>query len=210
MKLAIIAANGRTGRAFVEAALAAGHSLRAGARRGKIELQHPMLEIIACDATKLADVRRLIHDQDAVISLLGHVRGSGATVQTKATYILVEAMALENVQRVVSLTGTGVRFPMDKISLVDWFMNSSISLIDPKRIADGRRHAIVLQASTCDWTLLRVLKLTPGIAQPYRLTLHGEAKWFVSRATVAQAILEILGDDKTIQTAPIISRSSVK
>ena len=77
MNIAVVAANGRSGRAFVEQALAAGHSIRAGVHSGSLT-SHPNLTVVECDATVPSDVENLIKDQDAVVSFIGHVKGSPA------------------------------------------------------------------------------------------------------------------------------------
>ena len=60
MNIAVVAANGRSGKAFVECALKAGHSVRAGVHHGNNLTPHPKLAIVECDATKVDDVATLI------------------------------------------------------------------------------------------------------------------------------------------------------
>ena len=137
MKLAVIAANGRSGKIFVEHALAAGHSVRAGIHHANSLSPHAQLEVIPCDATSVDDLTKLLKDQDAAVSFIGHVKGSPPHVQTDAMQALVSVMRTRGVTRVISLTGTGVRFPGDKISMIDRLLNLSISIIDPARVKDG-------------------------------------------------------------------------
>lgn len=205
MKLAVIAANGRSGKIFVELALAAGHSVRAGVRRTNNLAPHKKLEVVECDATKLNDIENLIRGQDAVISLIGHVRKSPANVQTSTIKNLIQAMDNQKIKRIVSLTGTGVRFDGDKITLMDRILNASIALVDPKRIQDGKDHVEELKKSSLDWTVLRVLKLQNTDPKAFILTKNGPAKVIVGRSEVAMAILQILKDNSFIKTAPIIS-----
>ena len=205
MKIAVIAANGRSGQAFVKAALAAGHQVRAGVFSKSNLKPHPKLTIVHCDATKEADVKNLITGCDAVVSLIGHVEGSAPDVQTVAIQKIVAAMKQTGVKRLVSLTGTGVRFAGDKIILIDRFLNLGLSLVDPKRLKDGRNHAEVLKNSGLDWTLIRVLKLQNVKPRAFALSQHGPTKWYVGRQEVAQAILEVLAKGSFIKQAPIIS-----
>ena len=115
-------------------------------------------------------------------------------------------MQQNNLKRIISLTGTGVRFPQDKISLLDRILNYTIGLIDPNRIKDGRKHVQLLKQSNLDWTVIRVLKLQNNRPKPYKLTLHGPTKWWVSRYEVAKATLEVLDEGTFINKAPIISK----
>jgi putative NADH-flavin reductase len=207
MKIAVIAANGRSGHAFVETALAAGHSIRAGVR-GKSHLKpHPNLTVVECDATNEAQLKNLLSGQEAIASFIGHVKGSDPDVQTVAIQKAIDIMNTLGLKRLVSLTGTGVRFPGDKISLIDRFLNLSISIIDPARVKDGRNHVEVLKSSTLEWTVIRVLKLQNVSPKPFVLREHGPTKWYASRQEVAQAVLQVLEQHSFIKQAPIIGRS---
>ena len=205
MNIAVVAANGRSGKAFVDAALAAGHAVRAGVYKTNTLVPHPQLTIIECDATKEADLMELIKGADAVTSFIGHVKGSPAHVQTDAIRTLAMAMYRQNLKRLVTLTGTGVRFAGDKVSLVDRFLNASIQIIDPARIQDGKDHVAFLKESTLDWTIIRVLKLQNTKPKPFLLKEHGPTKWYVSREDVAKATLQVLEENSFIHQAPIIS-----
>ena len=204
-KIAVIAANGRLGRAFVAKALEAGHSVRAGVRDTNDLLAHPRLEVVSCDETSTRDVMNLLKDQEVVVSAIGHVKGSTPDVQTKATNIIIQAMNELGISRYVDVTGTGVRFPGDKITLIDRFLNLGVSVVDPNRVNDGKEHQEVLKASTIHWTTIRVLKLQNVKPRPYVLKLHGPTKVYVGRDEVASAMLEVIEKDSFIQQAPIIS-----
>ena len=206
MNIAVIAADGRSGRVFVERALAAGHSVRAGIHTTNNLTPHPQLSVVPCDATRQSDLQQLIHGQDAVVSFIGHVKGSAPDVQTNAMRTLVAAMHTEGIRRIVSLTGTGVRFPGDHVTLVDRILNVSISLIDPARVRDGRMHVDVLKQSDLDWTVLRVLKLQNTAPTPFVLREHGPTKWYVSRQEVAAAALQVVEQESFITKAPILSK----
>ncbi len=205
MNIAVIGANGRSGMQFVHAALAAGHVVRAGVRSNHQLSAHPNLTVLSCDATNENDIRELVHGTDAVVSLIGHGRGSAHDLQYRATQTLINVMQSLHLTRVVSLTGSGVRMPGDKITVVDHFFTLSVGLIDPWRVKDGKNHSTLLMDSSLDWTILRVVKLTNSPSSAYTLTNNGPAKTFVSRIEVASAILTILANDSFIKTAPLIS-----
>lgn len=203
MKIAVIAANGRSGREFVKKALAAGYHVRAGVFTTRIP-EEKNLEVISCNATDVEQMQKLVHGCDAVVSFIGHVKGSPKTVQTDAIKNAVEAMKNENVKRIISLTGTGVRFPEDTPSLIDKLLNVAVTLIDPDRVQDGIMHAKVLRDSGLDWTIIRVLKLQNTKPKPFVLKMHGPAKLVTSRSEVADAALVALADPSTIKQSPII------
>lgn len=206
MNIAVVAANGRSGQAFIEAALAAGHTVRAGVH-GKSHLKpHPQLTIVECDATNRHQLQNLLAGQQAVASFIGHIKGSESHVQTIAIQTIIDVMGELGTKRLVSLTGTGVRMPGDKISLIDRLLNISIGIIDPARVKDGKDHVAALQSSALDWTVIRVLKLQNVPARPFTLREHGPTKWYVGRQEVAQAVLQVLEQHSFIRQAPIICK----
>ena len=126
---------------------------------------------------------------------------------------VVTAMRRHNITRLISLTGTGVRYDGDRPSLVDRIANAIIARIDPERIADGKAHAEYLAKTQLDWTIIRVLKLAPSFIAArtsVRLDLAGPAELLTSRRTVAHAVVQLLEAsterEQFLRQAPIIIR----
>lgn len=207
MKIAIIAANGRLGQALVKEALDEGHVVTAGTHRHNPFAIHPNLTVMTCDATNADDVARLIDNHDVVFSCIGHVKGSLPDVQTTATRTVIEAMRTTNMQRFVTVTGTGVRRPGDRITLIDRFLNFGIGIIDPARIKDGRDHVEALEHSSLNWTAIRVLKLQFKNNRPFQLTPHGPTLPYVSRTETARAMLQVTRDNTFVKELPVFSKS---
>lgn len=206
MNIAVLGANGRSGKIFVNQALKRGHKINAGThRQTQYYLENSNLSIIQCDAANLGDIRKLVKDQDAVISLIGHVKGSVPDIQTQAIKNIIKAMEENSIKRLISLSGTGIRIDNDNITFMDRILNESIKLIDPQRIKDGVRHYELLKQSNLDWTLLRVLKLQNSKQKAFRLTFNGPAKTIVSRQETAEALINILEQGLFIKKTPIIS-----
>ncbi|MEK7594506.1 MAG: NAD(P)H-binding protein [Patescibacteria group bacterium] len=208
MNIAVIAANGRLGRVFVEEALKAGHSVRAGVRHAGSLTPAANLEVLICDATKPEDLSNLIANQDVVVSAIGHVKSSTPDVQTVATSNLISVMNELGMTRYVDVTGTGVRFAGDKITLIDRVLNLGVQIVDPSRVKDGRDHQELLKGSGLDWTTIRILKLQDVSPRPFELTLHGPTKIYVGRRDVAAAMLQVIEQHSFIRQAPILSRPS--
>jgi putative NADH-flavin reductase len=207
MKIAVIAASGRTGKVFVEAALAAGHEIRGGVHSKSSLKPHSRLTIVTCDATNEADLRNLLSGQEAVASFIGHVKNSVPNVQTTAIQKLIDVMDELGMKRVISVTGTGARFPGDAITSIDRLLNFGIGFIDPARIHDGKNHVEALKQSSLEWTIIRVLKLQNTSPKPFQLREHGPTKLFTSRQEVAQAVLEVLQQHTFVRQAPIIGKA---
>lgn len=207
MKIAVIGANGKSGQAFVDEAVQRGHQVRAGIFRDRGYGERENVTYMQCDATVPEDVEKLVKGCDAVVSLIGHVKGSPAFLQTTAMTNILSAMDRYGIKRLVSLTGTGVRDKNDMPSLADKIVNTAIETLDPARIRDGKAHVDVIKESAADWTVLRVLKLTDMPYHAYYLTDHGPGRTFVSRASVAAAIVNILVDGLHKKSMPIVSRN---
>jgi putative NADH-flavin reductase len=205
MKIAVIAANGRLGMAFVSAALQAGHTVRAGVRGAHSLPANTRLEVVSCDATNEGDLRNLLNGQEVVVSAIGHVKDSPADVQTVATQAIVKVMNELSISRYVDVTGTGVRFKGDHITLIDRFLNAGVTIMDKNRVTDGQTHQEVLKNSTLEWTTIRVLKLQNVPPHAYSLKLNGPTKPFVGREEVAFAMLEVIERKSFLSQAPIIS-----
>jgi putative NADH-flavin reductase len=205
MRLAVIGGSGRTGKVFIAAALAAGHTVVAGIhRKNPFDVQNG-LKVRPCDATNVDDVRQLLEGCDAVVSLIGHGLKSPKDVQTVGIKNIIQAMETTSCSRLVSLTGSGAREPGDTPNFLDKLLNTSISMIDPARIKDGVEHVRVLHESSVKWTILRVLKLTNGASKPFSLSLTGPAKLFAPRKDVAKAILLTIEDETYVHRSAILA-----
>lgn len=189
MRILVVGANGRTGQAVCAL------------------IPNDELVTFEGDVLDAENVSKQMPGVDAVISVIGHVRGSSAFVQTDGMKNIVAAMQQHGVDRIVSLTGTGVRYPGDTVTLIDRLLNFAIGIIDPKRVRDGVQHAKVLEASTLNWTIIRVLKLTNGkMRDDWHLSTNGPTLPYVSRKTVAAALVFVVTHASHSRQAPIISR----
>ena len=206
MRIAVIAASGRSGRAFVQEALADGHTIHAGIRGENPFEQDDNLKVFQCDATNVSEVTKLIEHCDAVVSLIGHVKGSDSFVQTKAITAIAHAMEVAGIKRLVSLTGTGVWVKGDGFKHGLSILNTISRWFGVKRFDDGVAHAAVLEKTNLDWTIVRVLLLTDGEPGRFSLKPHGMAKVPTPRREVATAILRVLHDDSFIREYPVIRR----
>jgi putative NADH-flavin reductase len=206
MKIAVIAAQGRAGQAFVQEALAAGHAVHAGIRgEDRFKTQNNLVTM-QCEATDVGEVTKLIDKCDAVVSLLGHVKGSDEFVQTKATETIITAMEVAGISRFVSLTGTGVWVEGDRFEGLIKLLNKVSAKFGVKRFDDGIKHVKVLHDSNLDWTIVRVALLTDGEPGKFKLTPHGPVKIPTPRREVARAILQTLEEGSFVRKYPVVSR----
>jgi putative NADH-flavin reductase len=216
MKICVFGADGRTGVEVVIQCLEQKHQVIAFVYNPKAQEYLPKeVDIIIGNVLIRDDVEKAMKGCDAVVSVVGHVKGSDPFMQTKGMRNITKVMKENNISRIISLTGTGVRIVGDTPSLFDRIGNLIIKLIDRERIVDGMQHAQVLKKSGLDWTILRVLKLSngdfaenknPSLDTCYLLTQHGPAESFTSRKKVAKIMTDLVASDKYIQEMPVSSR----
>lgn len=195
MKVCIFGSDGRTGREVVARAKSKGYEVI------------PFAYSEGQNVLDYGSVVQAVAQSDAVISTLGHIKGSDPLMQTKGIKNIVTAMQQHGVKRIISMTGTGVRVSGDTPSLIDRFLNFGVKLVDPERVNDGIEHVKVLEQSDLDWTVVRVLKLSKNDAEVagYTLTEHGPAEYLTSRKKVAQVLVDLIEDEKYIKKLPVIS-----
>lgn len=208
MNIAIFGATGKSGRHLVEQALAAGHAVTAHARDpSRIATQHERLKVVRGDVQTGAGVEDAIKGSDAVLSALGHTRGSAKDVHAVGTSHILRAMQSHGVRRLVSLTGAGVRDERDPPYWGAALPRLLLNLIAPGVLPDAEAHARLIRASDRDFVIVRAPRLTDGARTGvYRvgyLKLGLGAS--ISRADVADFMLKQLTDDTYLRQAPMVS-----
>ncbi len=208
MKIAVFGASGRTGRPFVEQALAAGHTLVALVRTpATFPIQHKHLTVVPGDATNAANVEMVVQGADAVVSVLGQTKNSPKDMQTMAIKNIVTAMNKYGITRLVSLTGAGVDAPEDKPKVMNHVIKFALKTLSGTVLQDAEQHAAVLRNSNLDWVIVRGPMLTEGpYTGKYRVGWVGvNTGTRISRADVADFMLKQLTDTTYLHKAPMIS-----
>ncbi len=208
MRVAVFGATGRTGHPLVEQALAAGHEVRALARDpSKLPISHERLAVVRGDVLDAAKVEEVIAGTEAVLSALGGTKTSPKDVQTRGTENIVAAMERHGVRRLVSLTGAGVPDEGDEPKLSDRAITFLLKKLQPDVLEDGVRHAEVIKASDLDWVIVRGPRLTEGPKRGgYRVGMVGKNSGTrISRADLAEFMLEQTADDSRLRRMPMVS-----
>jgi putative NADH-flavin reductase len=208
MKICIFGAAGRTGVEVVHCARGHGFEVVAFVRGAGSNRGFPTdVAVQRGDVMDYASVLEAIRGSGAVISVLGHVKGSAPFMQTKGMFNLVKAMGETGIKRVLSLTGTGARVEGDKPSFLDRVLNCMVGIVDPARINDGVEHIKVLRESNLDWTVVRVLKLGNSNREikQYKLTAGGPAEPLTSRKKAARVLVDLVNNNEYTGRLPIIS-----
>jgi len=206
----IIGASKGIGRKAVEYALERGCSVRAMARgAGDIELDDERLEKFPGDATNPDDVRRALEGVDAVILALGMPPGLTRLLQpvrifSRATEILIDEMASSGAKRLVAVTGFGAGESRNAMNPVEEFGHH---MLLGRAYADKDVQEKLIERSGLDWTIVRPAILTNGRATGRYKVLTAPESWhngFVSRADVAEFLVERALDRKHLHEAPVL------
>lgn len=208
MKICIFGADGRTGVEVVNYAKKQGFEVLAFVYSESSNKYFPKdIEIKRGDVMDYNSVFEAVKKCEAVISVIGHIKGSDPLMQTKGMKNIVKDMQDSGVKRLLSLTGTGARVENDNPSCIDKVLNFLVKIVDPERIKDGVEHVKVIRNSGLDWTVVRVLKLSKKDTEVdgYKLTSGGPAELQTSRKKVAEVLVDLIDDKNFIGKLPVIS-----
>lgn len=207
-RIALFGASGKTGRHFLQLALAKGYAVKALVRNPeKLKVHSNQLEIVRGDVLQAADVDKTVAGTDMVVSLFGHVKGSPKWLQTNGTQHIVSAMKKYGIYRIISLSGGGLPYEKDQPKFMDHLIRGIMKLAVPHILDDAIRHAQVLRESPLDWTVVRGPRLTDTPRKgAYRVGWVGvNASTQIGRADLADFILEQLDTHVFIKQMPFVS-----
>lgn len=203
MKIALFGATGKTGTLLLNNLLAKSHTVTALVRNpAKITLTSPQLKLVQGDTLILADVERAIEGCDAVISVLGLPSLKPSRLLTISVGNIATAMRTKGVKRIISMGSVGILNEMSGLP------GMIIGYILRNVLKDHRGAYNILHDSPLEWTVLRPITLTNGVATGhYRITETGLPKnsRSISRADVADFIVNILEQGTYIRQSPAIA-----
>lgn len=211
--IAIFGATGRTGRPLVKKALDAGHSVRALVRNPqKLTLQHPNLTVIPGSSLDAAKVDETVNGSDGVISMLGPDKNSPPDLMTRSTQYIIDAMNRYGLNRLVSLTGAGVRDAQnDKPGFVDnaivFVMKNLAGAGARNALYDGINHADLIRRTNLNWTIVRGPRLNDDPAKgSYQVGYVGTVPGInLTRADLADFILKEFEQGTYIRQMPLVT-----
>lgn len=199
MTILLIGSTGPTGREIIKAALTAGVSIRALARRPEA-LDMAGVEVVRGDVENETSLRAAMHGVSAVVSAVGTplILKGPVTLLSRGTANIISAMQATNVARFLCITGMGAGdsrghggFVYDRIVL---------PLLLGRIYADKDRQEAVVRQSDLDWTLIRpaFLKSGPGRGQWREITdWQGQGRMTaIDRCDVAAFVMQELAAHK--------------
>ena len=208
MKVLVFGASGGTGRELLGQALDKGMEVTAFVRdAAKVhDIQHPNFATVSGDVLNPEDVSRAVDGHDAVLFAVG-AGPKRSTIREQGTRVVIEAMQKTGVKRLVCLSSFGVGDSRADLSFFTRYVVVGMYL--RHAFADHERQEALVRQCALDWTLVRPPHLKPGAhTGKYRhgLTLaYGDIEGWISRADLADFMLEQLEDDRYLRQAPRVS-----
>ena len=207
----IIGASRGIGLATVNAALKAGHSVRALSRLSTaIRLHDPELEKLDGDALDRDTIQRALVGVDAVIQTLGvspapELILTGTRLFSAATRVLVNAMEASAVRRLICVTGFGAGDSRGRGGIL---YNAALCLFLGRVYADKNVQERIIRRSRLDWTIVRPTILTNEPRTGTYRVLVDQRDWtsgFISRADVADFLVKQVEDRSLFHRTPALT-----
>ena len=196
MKLLILGATGRTGRAVTERAGQAGHRTVAYGRRPAEGAHESLVGAFGDDAFAKA-----VREADAVLSCLASSNSDPVCSQAAEAVLRANPTA-----RYLTVAGAGVDRPTDEKGVPDKAIGFVMRLTVGRMLADRQKEVDMLAESQARWTALRPPRLTQGKPTGrWTFTHDRPAATWIDRADLAGAMLEALERDDLVGRAPFVS-----
>ena len=208
MKVLVIEAAGKSGKAVVEQAVAAGHDVTAFVH--KIEGYAPDLNVrvVVGDARDRSAMDSAMLGQDAVIDTIGgKLSFKTTTLESSAAATIIASMQSSGVCRlvVISVIGAG-----ESVMNTNWYERLFLSTILRSEMKDKAAMEASVDASGLDWTIVRLPFLNDD---PATGNIHvfsagtGEIAHKMTRADLAAFMVAQLSSDEYLQKAVAVANS---
>jgi putative NADH-flavin reductase len=209
-RLTIFGATGNTGGKILQLALAQGQIVTVLVRdKSKLDRSEgKSLEIIEGSALDSSAVDNAIPvGTDAVLSALGHTKGSPKDLETVALGNIVSSMRKNRVKRLVVLANTAVGDPRDHPTNSQRFYRWLVMMLRREIYDDSLTKGTLVKDSGLDWTLVRTSLLTNSAPRgKYRVGVLGnDGGARISRSDMAEFMLRCATDGGYIRESPYIS-----
>lgn len=208
MTVTVFGANGRSGRRVVRRLRERRHEVRAAVRDPrKLPGDDGAVRVVTADVLDADAVAAAVAGADAVVSLIGHTRGTPPDMQTRGVRHIIAAMQEHGIRRLIALTGSGVRFPGDRPVAADRLLTRMLGHLAPDRLADGERYARIIAECDLDWTIVRAPVLHEfKPRRPYRVGPAGpETGMTCSRENIARFVAAELENPRHLRQAPVVT-----
>ncbi|MGW6427400.1 NAD(P)-dependent oxidoreductase [Nocardia sp. NPDC055053] len=209
MKIALLGATGRLGRAVIAEAAARDYDVTALARTPEALADEPGVRVVAGDVVSGTGLHEVVAGCDVVVSALGvGTSREPTTVYSAGIANVVAAAAAQSLKRLVVVSAA----PAGPWSQVGSFerrlVYPALERAFGNCYADMRTMEQVLIASAADWTVFRPPRLTDGAPGRPRISPDGPLKTavWVTRRDLARAMLDSIANESLIGKFVAIAR----
>jgi putative NADH-flavin reductase len=206
VRVAVLGATGRTGRAVVDELLLRSHEVVALVRDPQTSGLPPGVAAVGGDARDRSAVTALVGGAQSVVSALGP-RRKDVTLHREVAPLLVEAMRGAGVRRFVGISGAGVDVPGDDKSRRDRVVSALIQRLGGRAVQDKALEQQVWAASGLDWTLVRPPRLVEGEATGAveHAASRSPRTTRIRRADLARFVVDCLEQELYVGAAPLVA-----
>jgi len=207
MKILVIGAGGKTGRAVARQAVEAGHEVTAFIRNaGEYDVEG--VRVIKGDAADSAAMQAAVLGQDAVIDTIGgKTPYKKTTLESSAAGAIIKAMQQNGVRRLMVTSMLGVGESKANASL---FLRLLLATFLRGADKDKSTMESAVKASGLDWIILRPAILTDDAATGNVRVFAsetGEKAHKITRADLAAFMLAQLSGDQYLHKSVTIANS---
>ncbi len=205
-RVLIVGATGGTGRQLVAQALERGLTVTALVRNpARLTIAHPQLTVVRGDVLDSGSIEAAMRGQEAVLSALGHKRYFPPNrILSEGTRNVLRAMEAQGVRRFVCESSLGIGDSAGRLGVYYTFF--TIPVVLPFYYWDKARQEKIIAASPVEWVIVRPGLLTNGAKSGRHRhgPRIGSLFWTmrISRADVAEFMLDQLESDAYLRTAP--------
>ncbi|MGK7910671.1 MAG: NAD(P)-dependent oxidoreductase [Synechococcus sp.] len=188
MKIALLGANGKTGRQIIGRALDAGDTVTALVRTEDrlADVTHKHLNVRIANVCNSDALKAVLPEHDIVISTLGPRKPTktACAIYSESATAIVEAMQQSGVTRLIVMS-TALLFPSDKLSdrVLNWIAKHNAQ--------SAKTMEETIRTSNLDWTIVRTGFLNSNNSTEYRTAVGAfpDGGGSISRAAVARFLL---------------------
>jgi len=210
MRLTVLGATGSVGRELVAQALAAGDAVTALVRKrpaaGEIDAR---VALVVGDVTHVDPVRHAVSGSDAVLSALGHAKGSADHMLAQAIENAIAAMREAGVERLVVLSSAAVADSADRPGVAYRTAGTLLRLTMPGVVRDHRQQARLVEESGLAWTLARgapIFTDGPLTGRYHAGPISRGSGIRISRSNLAEFMLTTAHNGGFVRMKPLISQ----
>ncbi len=207
MKVLVIGAGGRTGKAVVERAASAGHQVTAFVHEAD-EFDIADVKVIVGDATDSGAIEEAVRGQDAVLDTVGGTTPyKETTLETSVAKAVIAAMTRHGVRRLVATSMLGVGGSKANASFYERLLVATVL-----RGADRDKEAMeaAIEDAPLEWVILRPAILTDDPATGNVRVFSedsGAMAHNIPRADLAALMVDQLSTDDHLHKAVTVANN---